>query len=166
VWDQQHLELVEGELISKMGKNRPHAGTLTYVFAWFIEAFGKPFVNAESPIDVAPEDNLTSEPEPDVIVLAKPTFEIRANPRPAELRLVIEISDTTLGFDLTTKAGLYARAGIVEYWVFDVTARKLIVHRDPRSGLYQSVTAYNENESAAPLALPAREFPVREAFPQ
>jgi len=114
---------------------------------------------------VGSEDNPTNEPEPDLVVLAKPSREFQdANPRPSDLRLVVEISDSTLGFDLTTKAELYARAGIVEYWVIDVAARRLIVHRDPREGLYRSVTAYREEESASPLASPGIEFRVGEAF--
>ena len=81
-------------------------------------------------IDVAPEDNPTNEPEPDLVVLAKPSGEYRErNPRPSDLRLVVEISDSTLGFDLTVRAELYARAGIIEYWVVYVAARRLIVLR-------------------------------------
>jgi Uma2 family endonuclease len=107
----------------------------------------------------------TNEPEPDLVVLAKPSREFRdANPRPTDLRLVVEISDSTLGFDLTTKAELYARAGIVEYWVVDVAARRLIVHRGPREGLYGSVTAYSEEECVTPLASSGREFRVAGAF--
>ena len=166
LWDQQHLELVQGELISKIGKKRPHVNSLMPVLAWLVRVFGEQYVNPETPIDVAPEDNPTSEPEPDLIVLAKPSREFRsANPRPEDLRLVVEISDSTLGFDLTTKAELYARAGIVEYWVFDIAARRLIVYRDPREGLYRSIAAYTEQEAVAPLAAPDREFRVAEAFP-
>jgi Uma2 family endonuclease len=141
LWDQQHLELVRGELISKMGKKRPHVNALVAVQAWLVRTFGTvcesgQFVNPDAPIDVAPEDNPTSEPEPDLVVLARPSREFQdANPRPGDLRLVVEISDTTLGFDLTTKAELYARAGIVEYWVIDIQAKRIIVHRDPREGL-------------------------------
>ena len=128
--------------------------------------FGEQFINPEAPIDVAPEDNPTNEPEPDLVVLTKPSREFRdANPRPSELRLVVEISDSTLGFDLTTKAELYARAGIVEYWVVDVAARRLIVHRVPREGLYPSVIAYNEEEHVTPLASPGREFPAPKPSP-
>jgi Uma2 family endonuclease len=98
-------------------------------------------------------------------VLARPSREFRdANPRPGDLRLVVEISDTTLCFDLTTKAELYARAGIIEYWVVDVAARRLIVHRDPREGLYCSVTAYGAEETATPLASPGPEFRLADAF--
>jgi hypothetical protein len=153
------------ELISKMGKKRPHANALVAVQAWLVRTFGEQFVNPEAPIDVASEDNPTNEPEPDLVVLAKPSREFRdANPRPGDLRLVVEISDSTLGFDLTTKGELYARAGIVEYWVVDVPAWRLVVHRDPREGLYRSVTAYSEEETASPLASPHSEFRVADAF--
>src|SRR5262249_5538082 len=133
--------------------------------AWLVRVFGEAHVNPEAPIDVAPEDNPTNEPEPDLVVLAKPSREYQiANPRPEDLRLVVEISGTTLGFDLTTKAELYARAGIVEYWVVDLAARRLVVHRGPRNGLYQSVTVYGEDEAVSPLASPAHEFRVAQAF--
>jgi len=165
LWDQQRLELVHGELISKMGKKRPHVNALVAVEAWLVRTFGPQFVNPETPIDVAPEDNPTNEPEPDFGVLSKPSREFQdANPRPGDLRLVVEISDSTLGFDLTTKAELYARAGVVEYWVIDVAARRLIVHRESREGLYRSVTAYGEEETVTPLASPGPEFRVGDAF--
>jgi hypothetical protein len=78
-----------------------------------VARFGERYVNVEAPIDVAPEDNPTNEPEPDLIVLTRPSLEFDRNPQAvADLRLVIEISDSTLGFDLKTKAALYARAGI------------------------------------------------------
>ena len=64
LWDQQRLELVHGELISKMGKKRPHVNALVAVQAWLVRIFGEQFVNPEAPIDVAPEDNPTNEPEP------------------------------------------------------------------------------------------------------
>jgi Uma2 family endonuclease len=162
--DQQKLELVDGELISKMGKNRPHVNTLSFALEWFIEVFGKGFINPEAPIDVAPEDNPTNEPEPDIIVLKRPSWEFKANPQPADLHLVVEVSETTLGFDLTKKAMLYARAGIVEYWVLDVEAHRLIVHREPAGGRYASVAVYGEQETVAPLAAPSAEFHVAEAF--
>jgi len=76
----------------------------------------------------------------------------------------VEVSDTSLGFDLTKKAVLYARAGIIEYWVIDVTARRLVVHREPAGSRYLSMTAYAEHETVAPLALPSAEFRVADAF--
>ncbi len=163
--DQQHLELVGGELIDKMGKNRPHVNGLSLMYAWLLSTFGGRLVNPEAPIDVSPEDNPSNEPEPDIIVLNRDLSNFRSsNPGPRDLHLVVEVSDTTLAFDLTAKAALYARAGIVEYWVLDVTGRRLIVHRDPQPGKYATVLIYNERESVAPLAAPHALFPVAAAF--
>lgn len=166
IWAQQHLELIEGELISKMGKKRPHTNVMVIMHAWLLRVFGEQYVNPETPIDVAPEDNPTNEPEPDLIVLTKPSREIKeANPQPADLRLVVEIADSTLSFDRTTKARLYARARIVEYWVVDIPGRRIIVHRDPQERQYRSVVAYSEQETVKPLASPDHAFPVGSAFP-
>jgi Uma2 family endonuclease len=165
IWAQQHLELIEGELLSKMGKKRPHTNVMVIMHAWLLRVFGEQFVNSEAPIDVAPEDNPTNEPEPDLIVLSRPSREIKdANPQPADLRLVVEISDSTLSFDRSTKARLYARARIVEYWVVDIPGRRIIVHRDPQEGRYRSVIAYAEQETVKPLTSPDSEFPVGSAF--
>ena len=161
----EHLELLDGELISKRGKKRPHVNALTSMFHWLVETFGKRFVNAAAPIDVSPADNPINEPEPDLIVLKRASSTIKSgNPQPHDLHLVVEIADSSLNFDLTVKAALYARAGIVEYWILDVTARRLIVHRNPVSGKYTSVISYSEDETIAPLAAPAAEFRPAIAF--
>lgn len=166
LWDQERLELIEGELISRMSKKRPHVIVLMLVMEWLSGVFGNRHVNPEAPIDVSPQDNLTNEPEPDLVVLAKVATEYtNANPTASEVRLVVEISDTTLGFDLGTKARLYARAGISEYWVVDITGRRIIVHRNPGTGTYASVVACSEGESISPLAKPSSSFPVSSAFP-
>lgn len=163
--DQESLELVEGELISKMGKKRPHVNSFTLLHGWLAQVFGFRSVNAEAPIDGAPEDNPTNEPVPDLIVLRQDQSHFAANPRAQDLRLVVEIADTSLNFDLTVKAALYARAAIIEYWVLDVAGRRLLVHRTPRSGTYADVAAYSEQESASPLAAPHAQFRVADAFP-
>jgi len=167
VFQQQRLELVEGELFNKMGKNRPHTIAQTLVRLALEALFGGRYVDIETTIDVAPEDNPTSEPQPDLIVLLKPSQEYRkGNPQPADIRLLVEISDSSLAFDLNVRARLYARAGIVEYWVFDVPARRLVVHRNPLNGSYQSVVVYSDRENVNPLAAPDREFRVADAFPE
>lgn len=163
--EQERLELVEGELISKMGKKRPHVNSLTLVRGWLEQVFGLRFVNSEAPIDVAPEDNPTNEPEPDLIVLRKDTSHFTSNPRAEDLPLVVEVADTSLHFDLTVKAALYARAGVPEYWVLDIGGRRLLVHRNPRSGKYADVAVYREQESVSPLAAPQAQFRVADAVP-
>ena len=170
IFDRQQLELIEGELIVKMPKNRPHSGTAALLYGWLIRIFGDRRVNHETPIDVAPDDNPTNQPEPDLIVLKREYAGSGAywstSPQPRDLDLVIEIADTSLAFDLTTKAALYARAGIAEYWILDVIGRRLIVHRDPQGSGYASIASYSEQESVAPLAAPDSSFPIRRIFPE
>jgi Uma2 family endonuclease len=145
LWKRERVELIEGELISKMPKKRPHVVVFMSVLEWLAGVFGMKRLNAEGSIDVSPEDNPTSEPEPDIAVLVKPGLEyVGANPPASDVRLVIEVSDSTLAFDLGPKARLYARAGIPSHSV---------------------VTAYSEVESVKPLAMPSATFLVSLAFP-
>ena len=168
VFDQQRVELIEGELIDKMGKNRPHVGVAALLSAWLTHVFGGRRVNAEAPIDVAPEDNPTNQPVPDLIVL-KREYSVSgfwaATPQPKHLDLVVEIADTSLVFDFTVKGAIYARAGIAEYWILDLQGRRLQVHRDPQGARFTSVTSYGEDESVAPLAAPRSLFQARSVLP-
>jgi Uma2 family endonuclease len=164
--DRHHLELVEGELIDKMGKKRPHISSLVLLQGWLVGVFGLLRVNPEASIDVAPEDNPTSEPEPDIIV-TKQDLEYyidKGKPGPGDLQLVIEIADSTLRLDLTAKASLYARARIADYWVLDVTRRRMIVHRDPEGERYRSVVSYGLEDHVAPLAAPTAFLRIGDAF--
>jgi Uma2 family endonuclease len=160
--DPQRYELIEGELVQKMAKNPPHMRAILLLSRWLRSIFSELFVVQEPSIDVRPEDNPSSEPEPGAIVLNRSFLEISARVRPGDLRLVAEVSDTTLLFDLTTKARLYARAGIPEYWVVDVNGRRLVIHREPADGVYRSVVAYGEEERVATLAAPTVEVLVKD----
>ena len=75
--------------------------------------FDDDYVRSESPIDVAPDDNPTSEPEPDLVVTFRSRRELRYEPK--DVVLVVEVSDSTYDYDRTVKAALYAGAGIAEY---------------------------------------------------
>ncbi len=164
--DPGRYELVGGELLERMGKKRPHVITLSRILQWLTHIFGEDYVNPEAPIDLSAQDNAINEPEPDIIVLRRPMTEyLQGNVPSMDLRLVVEVSDTTLLTDRKTKAALYARAGISEYWVADIPDRRLIVHRQPSGSRYESVVAYLENESVSPLAAPEALFEVRRAFP-
>ena len=163
--DLERLELIDGDLISKVSKNRPHSNTDWKLLAWLIQAFGMDYVQHEAVIDVARNDNATNEPVPDLCVLRRPFTEFnKSNPGPEDLLLVIEVSDSSLAFDLRKKSQLYARAEIIEYWVVDVNRQRLIVHRDPSVGAYQSITEYSGSEQVAPLAAPQSSLIVASLF--
>ncbi len=162
--DLQHYELIEGELVLKMGKNQPHMRAVLLLVSWLRGIFGQNFVVQEPAIDLRPEDNPSSEPEPDAIVLNRSFLELTSHARPEELQMIAEVSGATLSFDLTAKARLYARSAIAEYWVLDLTARRLIVHREPANGVYKSIVAYEEHERVATLGAPATDVCVGDLF--
>jgi len=86
LFEQERVELIEGELISKIGEKRPHVDSVTLLFGWLIQVFGLRFVNSEAPVDVAPEDNPTNEPVPDMIVLKPEYSSFRSGtPQPRDL---------------------------------------------------------------------------------
>jgi Uma2 family endonuclease len=159
-------ELIEGEIINKMGQKRSHALAIICLTAWLIELFGSQFVQFQLPIEVPQPDNDTSEPEPDAAVLDCPATDfVDATPPASHVQLVVEVSDTTLGYDRNTKAALYARAGIAEYWIVDIGGRQLLVHRTPADGAYAALIAYNAQEAVACLARPDAPVLVADLLP-
>jgi Uma2 family endonuclease len=162
--EAHRYELIEGEVVLKVGKKNPHMRAVLLLTNWLRSVFGNLHVLQEPSIDVSPQDHHTSEPEPDAAVLTKPFLEYPGQAPATDIVLVAEVSSTTLAFDLTTKAGLYARAGIPEYWVLDVARRRVIVHRDPVGGKYRSIESYQEQEPVSPLHSPQSSILVAQLF--
>ena len=143
-------ELIDGEIISKMGQKRWHALGVSLINAWLVSVFGIDFVLCQLPIEVPGEDNAYNEPEPDASVLTKPFnhFQLRT-PGSEDVLLVIEVSDSSLRFDRTRKAALYALAGISEYWVIDINGRQIFVHRLPEPSGYTEIVSYAEDQEVS-----------------
>ena len=68
--------------------------------------------------------------------------------------LAVEISVSTVKYDLGRKADLYASYGIRELWVVDVAERMVIVHREPIEGSYRSVQRRSVTEPVLPIHFP------------
>ena len=87
--------------------------------------------------------------------------------------LVIEIAESSLRNDRTTKGGLYAMGGIADYWIVNLVDRVVEVHRDPVRMAdqpfghhYRSVTRHPEAATITPLAAPDAAIPVAELLPR
>lgn len=113
----------------------------------------------------------TTEPEPDILVVPGSRQQFRsAHPTTADL--IVEVSDTNLSYDRHHKAGLYARAGIREYWIVNIPDRRLEVYRDPVPDPTQPFGHRNPTRidlqpgaTVSPLALPAAAVPVTDLLP-
>lgn len=160
------FELLDGEVISKMGQKPSHAMTLTRLVRVLAVLFGLEYLRIQTPIALLAPDNVYTEPESDLAV-TRETEEAYADRHPGlgELLLLIEISDTTLRTDLLVKARLYARAGIAEYWTLDLNARQLHIHREPVNGEYAAVTVHAETETVAATARPDAPIAVADLLP-
>jgi Uma2 family endonuclease len=96
----------------------------------------------------------TSEPAPDVAVVQSPD-DIYAthHPYPENIFLIVEYSYSSLAKNKELKRLLYAKAGIIEYWIVNLVDLQVIVHRDPVDGDYRSTQTLT-NGQIAMLAFP------------
>jgi Uma2 family endonuclease len=140
-------ELIDGDLVDKMGQKPPHASAIRLVLAWLTRIFTDGRIQVQLPIEVSAADHERTLPEPDFAILAeiKPEFTKR-HPRGDELLLAIEVADTSAAFDLSRKAVLYAAAGVPEYWVLDLSRRILVVHRQPSAAGYRLIQLLAESD--------------------
>jgi Uma2 family endonuclease len=150
-FDGQRYELIDGELIDKMGQNPPHAVAIQFALVWLGTVFNLKLIRVQLSIEASTADSGRSVPEPDLAVLADWKSEyVRRHPRGDELLLAIEVSDTTAGFDLSRKAALYAAARVPEYWVLDLPRRRLVVHREPSDAGYRLTRLFAEGDTVTP----------------
>lgn len=80
-------------------------------------------------------------------------------------RLVVEVSDETLDYDLGEKAGRYAAERIPEYWVADVVGRCLHVFREPDGSDWRERRLFKVGDRLSPLCLPEAKLAVAELLP-
>jgi Uma2 family endonuclease len=130
------VELIEGEIIEMSPIGSRHAACVESVAETFtVQLHGKAIVRIQNPIVLTD----FSEPQPDIAVLQLRSDRYReAHPRPHEVMLVIEVSDTTYAFDRNVKMPLYARAGIAEALIFNLPEDQLEYYSQPEAGMYQS----------------------------
>lgn len=160
------FELIDGEIIFKMPQNPPHALAVMLLTAWLMRVFGEMYARCQLAIDVGAIDPELNNPEPDGVALSQPVTAFSTHhPGPSDILLLVEVSDTTLHFDLSNKALLYARIGIAEYWVADIKERRFVVHRNPTPTGYAEVTSYSEEETLSPLARPDAIVRVADLLP-
>ena len=78
--------------------------------------------------------------------------------------LVVEVSDSTLRYDLTVKLPLYARAGIGEVWIVDLKRRVVDVHRTPGADGYAEVATHGPEDTVTVALAPEIQVGLRRVF--
>ncbi|MEM6845379.1 MAG: Uma2 family endonuclease [Bacteroidota bacterium] len=140
----EKVELIEGELINKMGIGEKHATCVTKLLEIFFEAkVGTDYkISAQNPIRLP-----NSRPEPDVVIHTSASLEQGVDPVPEGIILVVEVAQSTLKQDREVKLPIYAQAGISVYWIVNLETDNVEVYTKPAEGLYQEKKVYNPGES-------------------
>ena len=163
----QRVELIGGEIVEMSAQKDEHAFTITLVHHALAAVLGQQAViRIQSPLRM-PND---SEPEPDVAYVPGVLRQVRTHPTTA--LLIVEVSDTTLGYDRGDKASLYASAGIADYWIVNLVDRQVEILRSPAPDpaakfgwSYSKTTTHFSGDSVIPLAAPAASVPVADLLP-
>jgi len=159
----ERTELIYGRIIKRMSPmGRPHSLAIVKTADALEAAFGSTAaIEDQMPIHL--ESGL--EPQPDVVVLRGTSEDYPEVPRPADVLLLVEVSDSTVRYDRNTKSGMYAENGIAEYWIVNLRRRKLEVFGQPEADSYIDLRWYDETEAVAPLAAPNTAVRVADLLP-
>ena len=144
--ESNQLELIDGILVQKMTKGERHAAYCSRLYRLLVSAVqDKAIVRTQDPIQLPPNH----EPEPDFVVAQFKSDEYRSgHPQPEDIYLVIEVADSSLGYDQRVKLELCAKARIPEYWIFNLPENCLEVYSQPQdSGLYGQKEIFAVNRS-------------------
>jgi Uma2 family endonuclease len=150
--EDARVELLEGELFAMPPTGDWHNGSVN-AFNWRFgtRVGGRAMVQVQGALRLSPH----SAPQPDILVLRfRADFYRSALPRPEDVLLLVEVSDSSLAYDRDTKLPLYARAGISDVWIANRQQMQLEVYRDPEGDRYRSVTVVERDGEVAPLAFP------------
>jgi Uma2 family endonuclease len=126
--DDDPVELLEGWLVYKMPKNPPHRAA-TKLTRDVLDKIVPPgwYVDSQEPITL--ED---SEPEPDVVIVRGETRDyLDRHPTGEDIAVIVEVADSTLERDRSSKKRLYARAGIPIYWIINLSEQTIEIYTDP-----------------------------------
>lgn len=159
--EDDRIELIDGELIAMSPIGSRHASCVTLLTMFFASRLeGRALVSIQNPVRLG----RVSEPEPDVAILQlRDDGYARAHPTPADVRLLIEVSDTTLAYDREVKLPLYARHEVPEVWIISLDERCVYVHREPAGDRYADVHAA-EQGCITPAAFPELDMDVQALF--
>ena len=160
----ERVELLAGEIIEMAPIGSKHAYSVTRFAEEFFTQLGKRItVRVQNPVRLA----AGNEPEPDIaIVYRKDDGYASEHPGPEDIALLIEVADSTVGFDRRHKMPLYAIHGIPEVWLGDINARSIEVHDEPMAGGYARIRVYGPDETLSPAAFPDVLISVADVMPE
>lgn len=157
LFKDQRVELIDGEVIVLPPQGKAHSQAVRRLTERLVLQFhGRAFVSTQCPLIPSVGKVYL---EPDLALLRTP--QERCDDKfvePADVQLIIEISDSTLNDDRTDKLKRYANNGVLEHWIFNVGSNRLEVNREPEAGRYKTQLEFEAGQAVAPLEFPDAEI--------
>jgi Uma2 family endonuclease len=127
--ESDRVELIDGEVIEMSPIGSRHAACVDRLNQLLSLLLGKHLiVRVQNPIRL----DEYSEPQPDLCLLQpRADFYAQAHPTPADVLLVVEVADSSAGFDREVKLPLYAQASVPELWIIDLPADTVEIYAQP-----------------------------------
>ena len=159
----EKVELIDGEIVTVPPMGDAHALSMRRGMHLLIVKFdGRAVISAQLPIGLGKR----SMPEPDFCVLHwDPRFYADRQTTPADVYAIVEVSDSRLAFDRGKKLGVYARAGIPDYWIVNIPDDVIEVYRGPHDLGYAPARTVRRGERIALLAFPDDLIAAEELLP-
>lgn len=149
--DFEKSEIIEGELIQKMGIGDRRAATVNALNKFFSRNVSDDtLVSIQNPVRLSD----FNESEPDLALADLRKFDGKRHPRPTEVILLVEVSDSTIKYDRGVKLPLYAEGEIPEVWIVNLPTELIEIHTQPSIGLYQFVKIFKRGDVIKSDALP------------
>ena len=158
LFQNERVELIEGVIVRVPPRSEPHDLTIERLNEILLPRL---VGRARVRIQLAFAASEYSEPEPDVAVVPR---DERRGDHPAHATLLIEVALSSLRFDRGTKAAVYARAGVPEYWVVDVAERAIQVFSACDGERYMRATLHRGSDVLAVPGFPDVSFAVDELW--
>jgi Uma2 family endonuclease len=155
---EKRFELIDGEIYMMSPIGAPQGAYISRLMDFFVMHLPSQ-LGCRIQLSMAIGDR--SEPEPDLLIVRRRDDDyISALPAASDVRLLIEVSHSSLQFDLGKKLRLYAEVGIPEYWVVDVDHKQILVHREPVGQQFRFNQGFGDGSTISPIAAPVCQLDV------
>lgn len=159
--EDDKVELLNGQIVYMSPVGRFHAACVSMLNEWFFQALKRAYIiRVQDPIVL---DNL-SEPEPDIVIAnRKADYYAQSLPKPEDVRLIVEVADSSLAKDKGVKLPLYAAAGIQEYWLINISKEQLEIYTLPSEESYANHQVHQVTDQLDHELL--GHFTIKQLFP-
>ena len=156
--ESDRVELLDGEIVTMAPIGSLHASCvslLTHILVTYVGE--RAVVRVQNPVRLSSR----TEPQPDVTLVKWGDYS-QGHPKPEDVLLLIEVSDTTVESDRGVKLPLYARSGVREVWIVDLPARSVETYSEPEGDSYAKTGLVGLDGELSPAALGGVALSVRE----